>query len=54
MVILKCELLLKVDVGWVSQFPKLWSLPNFIRLWLLEHFVPEKLVVTCKNQLNCQ
>lgn len=34
MMILKCELLLKVDVGWVSQFPKLWSLFSFTTLWL--------------------
>ena len=33
MMILKCELLLKVDVEWVSQFPKLWSLLNFTALW---------------------
>lgn len=28
--ILKCELLLKMDVGWVIGFPKLWF------LWVLQ------------------
>lgn len=34
--------------------PQNWSLLHFSGLWLLEHFVPEKLVVIFENQLNFQ